>query len=100
ELPFRPDIVGSGFVETTRGPVTLHARATYVGPQIVLTERFSGQRQEIDGYTLVGLAANWTVRDNVGLYARIDNLFDAEYETAFDRRGIPLTGALGVRLFR
>jgi vitamin B12 transporter len=99
-LPFRPDIVGSGYIETTRGPLTLHARATFVGAQTVLTERFSGAREEIDGYTLVGLAANWTVRDNVGLYARIDNLFDTKYETAFDRRGIPVTGAVGVRLFR
>ena len=71
-----------------------------VGAQEVLTERFSGAREEIDGYALVGLAANWTVRENVGLYLRIDNLLDADYETAFDRRGIPATGAVGLRLFR
>jgi outer membrane cobalamin receptor len=99
-LPFRPGVVGSAYVETARGPLTLHARATFVGAQEVLTERFSGAREEIDGYTLVGFAANWTVRENVGLYARIDNLLDAEYETAFDRRGIPVMGALGLRLFR
>jgi outer membrane cobalamin receptor len=99
-LPFRPDIVGSGYIETTRGALTVHARATFVGSQTVLTERFSGARESIDAYTLLGLAANWTVRANVGLYARVDNLLDTAYETAFDRRGIPVTGAVGLRLFR
>jgi outer membrane cobalamin receptor len=97
-LPFRPSVVGSLFAETTRGPLTLHGRLLFVGEQTVLSERFSGTREPIDPYALLGFTANWAFSTGLGLYARIDNLLDTQYDTAFDRRGSPLTGALGLRL--
>lgn len=97
ELPFRPSVVGEAFVEfTPTDPFTVRVRASHVGEQIVLSERFSGDRVPIDAYTLAGLDLTWSVTSNWMLYARFDNLFDTAYETAFDRRGIPATAAIGL----
>lgn len=98
-LPFRPALVGGAFVEArpTRR-VTARARVQLVGTQIVLSERFSGSREEIDPYALVGLNVDVGLTDRVGFYVRVDNLLDTDYETAFDRRGIPRTVAVGVRV--
>ena len=98
-LPFRPTVVGSVFVEILPiGGLTGIARGSFVGTQTVLTERFGGQRTDLDSYFLVGLKANYAVSPQFELYTRIDNLFDTDYETAFDRHGIPFTAAAGVRL--
>jgi vitamin B12 transporter len=100
ELPFRPSVSGSVFAELARGDVTVRARALFVGAQTVLTERFSGRRERIDPYTLLGFTGNWAFSRSVGLYVRADNLLGVDYQTAFDRRGIPVTGAVGLRLTR
>jgi vitamin B12 transporter len=98
-LPFRPSMVASGFVEVMpMRRLTATARGTFIGSQTVLTERFSGDRAVLDSYFLAGLTAAFSATPRVELYTRIDNLFDTEYTTAFDRHGIPLTAALGVRL--
>ncbi len=98
-LPFRPRVVASAFVELT--PVErlqLFLRGTVVGTQTVLTERFSGERVKLKPYFLPSVNVNLALSSRVSLYTRIDNLFDAYYKTAFDRPGIPLTAAAGVRL--
>ncbi|MGH7553414.1 MAG: TonB-dependent receptor, partial [Longimicrobiales bacterium] len=98
-LPFRPSVVASGFIEVTPvGRLTAIARGTFIGSQTVLTERFGGNRVALDSYFLAGLTAAFAATPRVELYTRIDNLFDTEYTTAFDRHGIPLTAALGLRL--
>jgi vitamin B12 transporter len=50
------------------------------------------------GYTVVNLAANYDVNDQVQMFARIDNLFNRHYEVpvGFDRPGFGVYG--GVRL--
>lgn len=98
-LPFRPEVVSSGYFELVPlRALTATLRGAYVGEQIVLSERFSGDRVALDPYFLAGLTLGWEATPRVEVYARIDNLFDTQYETAFDRHGIPLTGALGLRL--
>jgi outer membrane cobalamin receptor len=100
-LPGRPDAVGSAWVElnpTERLGLVL--RATGVGQQTVLSERFSGQRVELDPYVLASVNAQYRLSGGLALYARVQNLLDADYETAFDRPGAPLTAALGVRAGR
>ncbi len=54
----------------------LSASATYVG------ERFnrSGERDLIDDYIRVDLAGNYDLRENVELFMRAENVFDADYE--------------------
>jgi outer membrane cobalamin receptor len=98
ELPFRPRAVASAFVEVSPAArITTRLRASYTGAQTVLKERFSGDRVRIDAYTLAGLDATWDLSSRWSIYTRVDNLLGARYETAFDRKGIPATGALGVR---
>lgn len=99
ELPFRPNLVGTAFVEARPfDRLTGIVRAVYVGEQTVLSERFSGARAKLNPYVLVNLRANWDLSQRLLLYARLDNLFDVAYETAFDRTGVPLTFALGAQV--
>jgi vitamin B12 transporter len=76
----------------------LATRATYVGEQEVLADRFSGERAELDPYVLLGLTVHYQFVQRVAAYVRGENLLDASYETAFDRPGIPVTVAVGLRL--
>jgi outer membrane cobalamin receptor len=100
-LPFRPVLTASGYAEWQAGArLSGIIRGTHIGEQTVLTERFSGQRATVEPYTLVGFTLDYRLGSGWSLYGRVENLFDARYETAFDRPGIPLTGALGMRLER
>lgn len=97
-LPSRPSVVAGvsmEFAVTARFRTAV--RANMAGSQTVLSERFSGRRSDLDPYVLMGLTANWDATSQWQLYARIDNLLDSSWETAFDRRGIPAMAALGFR---
>lgn len=95
-LPFRPDFIGSAYVRariTSR--VELTTRGTYIGSQMVLTERFSGRRVTLDPHVRVDGTLNYQLGERRTLYLRVRNLLDTDYQTAYDRPGIPLTAALG-----
>ena len=64
----------------------------------MLSERFSGERVKIDDYIRVDGTLNYKLKDRQTLFLRVGNLFDARYETAFDRPGMPLTLAAGITL--
>jgi outer membrane receptor protein involved in Fe transport len=100
-LPFRPEFVHSVYLESALGS-RLDARlgATHIGEQTVLAERFSGPRERLDAYVSANVALRFRVREGVALHARADNLFNAEYQTGFDRGGAPLNVALGLRVGR
>jgi outer membrane cobalamin receptor len=96
-LPGRPDITAAAFVEANLGSaVRASVRTRYIGEQTVLTERFSGARVEIDPYTITGLTLNWDATREWTLWTRFDNLFGTDYQTAFDRPGIPATASIGM----
>jgi outer membrane receptor protein involved in Fe transport len=48
---------------------------------VVLRGDESNQDDEIDGYTLVNLRSEYQATDRFKLFAKVDNLFDKEYET-------------------
>ena len=73
-------------------------RGTFYGEQVVLTERFSGRREVLDSYFLTSLWLSFDQSNRLTVYTRFDNLFDQNYETAFDRRGIGLTGSVGIQI--
>ena len=95
-LPFRPELVASAYVEYAAGDLAGRIGASRVGSQFVLTERFSGQRVEIDPYTVLGANASFQATPVLRLYARFYNLLDNAFFTAFDRPGAPASVALGV----
>lgn len=48
---------------------------------LVLRGDESNQDEEIDGYTVVNLTGEYQVNDRLSFFARVNNLFDTEYET-------------------
>ncbi|WAV89914.1 TonB-dependent receptor [Oxalobacter aliiformigenes] len=80
QLVKRPKFFGSLNVSKTMGP-------WYFGGDVL----FNGHRADKDyaseyrlgSYTLVNLNARYNINKNISLYARIENLFDKDYETAY-----------------
>lgn len=98
-LPFRPWLTGDvQLAYGDAGGTDLAVRARAVGGQTVLSERFSGQRVALPGYVLVGLTASRPIASGARAYARLENLLNRSYETAFDRPGLPRSGVLGIEL--
>lgn len=97
-LPFRPNSTVRGWVE---GPLGRRLRGTFevtaIGAQTVLSERFSGRRERVAGYAVVGAILEAELGRGVATYVRLSNLFDADHSTGFDRRGVPRAFALGLR---
>ncbi len=64
---------------------------------IGVSRDFGGLR--LSSYTLVNLAASWEIASRITVRARIDNLFDDEYQVASGLRGtgIAVYGGLDVR---
>ncbi len=54
------------------------------------------QRVTLHDYTLMNLAGSYTLRDGFRLSARIDNLFNTEYEEVWSYESMPRTVSLGV----
>jgi vitamin B12 transporter len=100
-LPFRPGLAASA--ELRVAPLQrlgLALRASVLGTQWVLTERFSGQRVELAAHALAGMTAAYEFDHGVGVMLRIENLTNAQYEAAYDRRGAGRFAALSVRVHR
>lgn len=94
DLLRRPNHKFDGDVDFRPVPgVGLSLGVHYVGQ----TRDFGGVR--LSAYTLVNLAASWEITPQITLRARIDNLFDREYEVASGLRGTGFAayGGLGVR---
>jgi vitamin B12 transporter len=70
--------------------LVLSATVLHVGSWVDISRDASILRLMAPGYTVVNVAANYTVDENVKLFARIDNLFDLRYQdpTGFLRPGI------------
>jgi vitamin B12 transporter len=95
-LPFRPDLIAGAFAEMPVGAkLTAQLRANYIGEQIVLTERFSGERKPVDAYFLLGANLRYAVTPAVELYVRADNILGTDYRTGWDRAGAPARASLG-----
>jgi len=98
-LPFRPAFTASAYVgaPATRAFSVL-VRATAVGRQTVLTDRFRGPRVPVDPYTVLGATGTWIVSHSMDAYLQVGNLLNSRYETAYDRTGLNRTTALGLRV--
>lgn len=55
----------------------------------------SNQLATVSGYAIVNLRASYTINENVEVYARVDNVFDTDYET-FGLLGEDPTGVVGL----
>lgn len=72
----------------------LSATVLYVGSRIDRSRDFTVPRLDTDSYTVVNLAGSYALNRTLTAFARIENLFDREYEdpTGFQRPGF---GAFG-----
>lgn len=59
--------------------ISTGATLTYVGDSF---DNAANSRR-LDGYVLAGIRASVTIADRFELYGRVDNLFDAQYSTAY-----------------
>ena len=98
-LPFRPAYTATAFVEVpaTRD-FSFVVRASAVGRQTVLTERFSGMRISIDPYTVAMATGTYAISPSLDAYLHAENVLGTRYSTGFDRPGAPRSVALGVRV--
>ncbi len=62
---------------------TLSAAVLYVGSHIDRTRDFTVPRFKADGYALVNLAGSYALNRALTAFARIENLFNREYEDPF-----------------
>ncbi len=60
--------------------LTLSTTLVFVGSFIDGNRDFSIQRLTAPGYTVVNLAANYEVNENISAFGRIDNLFNVRYQ--------------------
>lgn len=98
-LPATPQLLGTAAVEARlTDRVTAVVRGTYVGEQVVFTERFRGSRVTVSPYFLLGATVHLRLSDDVRLYVRGENLLNTHYATAYDRPGLPPTAAVGLTL--
>jgi outer membrane receptor for monomeric catechols len=91
-------VLGTAYAEVMAGPWSLLTRATMTGSQTVLTERFSGRRVPIGGYAVADLMLSFEASRNLNMYLSATNLFDTNYQTGFDKPGLPLRLIAGVRI--
>lgn len=54
--------------------------------------------RSLDGYVITGLRASFPVTERIELYGRVDNVFDADYVTAFGYGTFGRSAYAGVRL--
>jgi vitamin B12 transporter len=83
---------------TPTDPLQLPATVVSVGDWVDISRDGSVPRVTAPGYTIVNLAANYTVNEQVKVFGGIDNLFNLHYESpaGFDRPGFGIFG--GIRL--
>ncbi len=79
--------------------LTVTAQALYVGPWLDYNRSGTAELMA-PGYTLVNLAANYAVTDRVGVFARINNLLNQQYEDplGFLRPGFGIFGGISVQV--
>ena len=77
-------------------PLTLSGTIISVGEFIDANRDFSIPRLTAPGYTIVNVAANYTIDKHATVFGRIDNLFDKRYQnpTGFLRPGIGVFAGL------
>ncbi len=70
----------------------------YLGGDLQYTGHRPDGDHDLGSYTLVNLNARYNVTKEVSLYARIENLFDKEYETAYGYNQMDRAAYVGVNV--
>lgn len=97
-LPFRPAYTASVYVDApaTRA-LSVLVRASAVGSQTVLANRFSGPRVGLASYRILGATARWRLTGVTSAYVQLENILNTYYDVAYDRPGLERALAVGLR---
>ncbi|ACA86938.1 TonB-dependent receptor [Shewanella woodyi] len=79
-IPGLPKHNAKAGLEWYIGDLTLGSDIKYQSGQFYRGDE-ANENEMISGFTLVDLNAIYQINDHISVYARIDNLFDTEYET-------------------
>jgi len=79
-------------------PLTLSATALHTGSFIDANRDFSIPRLLAPGYTVINVAADYAVTDQLKVFGRVDNLFNVHYQnpTGFLQPGLGIYGGIRV----
>lgn len=79
-------------------PLTLSATVLHTGGFIDASRDFSIPRLLAPGYTVVNVAADYAISDQVKIFGRVDNLFNVHYQnpTGFLQPGLGVFGGIRV----
>src|SRR5216684_1849614 len=79
-------------------PLTLSATALHTGSFIDANRDFSIPRLLAPGYTVINVAADYTVTDQLKVFGRVDNLFNVHYQnpTGFLQPSLGVYGGIRV----
>ena len=94
-LTRRPDNKFSSTIEYNAGGLTL------LGEYLYVSDRFdSAVDRTLSSYSLVNLRGSYAVNERFTIFARIDNLFDEDYEEAggYGTPGMSVFGGIKVKL--
>ncbi|HEX5421414.1 MAG TPA: TonB-dependent receptor [Gammaproteobacteria bacterium] len=98
QLVHRPRHVANASLSYASRGVAATLAARYSGPsRDVDFNAFPPRNVRLGSYTLVDLRASYPVNAKLRIYGRIDNLFDRQYETAFQYGTWGRTGTIGLR---
>jgi vitamin B12 transporter len=89
----RPKDKVSVTAEYSSSPVDILLSYTFVG-KVFDSESYG----HLGSYSLVNLSGSYKLKENIKLYARIDNLFDEDYETAGGFNTPDLSAFAGVKV--
>lgn len=78
--------------------VTFTATAIVLGPFVDGNRDFSIRRLKNPGFTIFNFSANYEINENVGLFVRVDNVFDRRYQNPTGFLGPGLAAYGGIRL--
>ena len=70
----------------------------YLGGDVQYTGHRPDGEHDLGSYTLVNLNARYNINKNISLYARVENLFDKEYETAYGYNQMDRAAYVGVNV--
>jgi vitamin B12 transporter len=93
DLPRRPRNLANVSVDWAAGRFALGSTISLVGDSFDNASNSVG----IDGHFLVGLRGSVNITDAFSLYARVENLADAEYETVANFNTYGRNAHIGVR---
>lgn len=88
--------IGYRFME---GRASANLGLVYTGDfkDVLYRRDWSSTVADMDGYTVVNLAGSYQVIDSVELYARVENLFDEDYEEVYSYGSLGRSAYAGVK---